>query len=218
MERKIGLITIGQSPRLDMTPEMRPLLDPSTEFVEVGALDDLSREDIEKLAPAKGEVTYISRLRNGESVKLSKEKLLPHLQQKIHEIEQNVSSSIVVCTGSFPTIMHNKPLLFPDQILKGVVEAVIGKGTMGLIVPLEEQKNQLLEKWGDIPVVVAASSPYEELNIEDTAKELKAKGVDLLVLDCMGYTEQHKRRVKSATDLPVILSRSIVARVAAEMT
>lgn len=65
---------------------------------------------------------------------------------------------------------------------------------------------------------MAASSPYEELNIEDTAKELKAKGVDLLVLDCMGYTEQHKRRVKSATDLPVILSRSIVARVAAEMT
>lgn len=217
MNRKIGLITIGQSPRSDMTPEMQSILGPSAVFVEAGALDDLSREEIEKLAPAKDEATYISRLRNGESVKLSKEKLLPHLQQKIHEIEQKVSSSIVVCTGSFPTITHAKPLLFPDQILKGVVEAVIGKGTMGLIVPLEEQKTQLLEKWGDTRVVVAASTPYEEVNIEDTAKELKAKGADFLVLDCMGYTEEHKRRVKAVTNFPVILSRSIVARVAAEM-
>lgn len=217
MAQKIGLITIGQSPRSDMTPEMQPLLGPSTVFVEAGALDDLSEEEIAKLAPEKDDTTYISRLRNGKSVKLSKAKLLPHLQQKILEVEEQVSSSIVVCTGSFPTITHSKPLLFPDQILKGTVEAVIGGGTMGLIVPLEEQKSQLLEKWGDTPIVAAASTPYEEVNIEGAAKELKEKRATLLVLDCMGYTEEHKRRVKAATNLPVILSRSIVARVAAEM-
>lgn len=217
MTQKVGLITIGQSPRSDMTPEMQAILGSTTMFIEAGALDDLSKEEIARLAPEKNEITYVSRLRNGKSVKLSKKKILPHLQTKIHEIEQSVSSSIIVCTGSFPTISHTKPLLLPDQILKGVVKAALGKGIMGLIIPLEEQKRHLLEKWGDTPLVVAASTPYEEANIENTARKLKEKGATMLVLDCMGYTEEHKRRVQTATGLPTILSRSIVARIAAEL-
>ncbi|MDQ0252802.1 protein AroM [Evansella vedderi] len=217
MVAKIGLITIGQSPRSDMTPEMKPLLGSAVSFMEVGALDDLSEKEIEHLAPSANEVTYISRLRSGKSVKLSKAKLLPYLQDQLNKVEEQVASSIVVCTGSFPTLTYKKPLLFPDQILKSVVQAVIGDGTLGLIVPLEEQKNQLMEKWGNVPVVAAAVSPYEEADFEAPAKELKKKGATIFVLDCMGYTEAHKEKVKSATGLPTILSRSIVARIAAEM-
>lgn len=217
MVQKIGLITIGQSPRSDMTPEMKALLGHNTSFVEAGALDDLSESKIAILAPEDGETTYISRLRNGKSVKLSKSKLLPYLQQQLNKVEEEVSSSIVVCTGSFPTLSHTKPLIFPDQILKHVVRSVIGNGTLGLIVPLEEQKVQLVEKWGDIPVVAAAASPYEEADFEGPSRELKEKGATVYVLDCMGYTEEHKLKIKSVTGLPTILSRSIVARIAAEM-
>ncbi|WP_209123648.1 AroM family protein [Alkalihalobacillus sp. BA299] len=217
MDEKIGLITIGQSPRIDMTPEMQELLGPMIEFVEAGALDDLSDIEIEQLAPNKDETVYISRLRNGKSVKLSKPKLLPYLQQKINKVEEGASSSIVVCTGSFPTLTHTKPLLFPDQVLKHVVEAVLGNGTIGVIVPLEEQKKQMLEKWDKIPVVVEAVSPYEESDFEGPARELKDKGASIIVLDCMGYKEAHKQMVKSVTGLPTILSRSVVARVAAEL-
>jgi protein AroM len=217
MGKKIGLITIGQSPRSDMTPEMKALLGPTTSFVEAGALDDLSESKIAMLEPDDGETTYISRLRNGKSVKLSKARLLPYLQHQLNKVEKEASSSIVVCTGSFPTLTHTKPLLFPDQILKHVVQSVLGNGTLGLIVPLEEQKTQLIEKWGDIPVIVVAASPYEDADFEGPAKELKEKGATVYVLDCMGYTEEHKQKVKSVTGLPTILSRSIVARIAAEM-
>lgn len=217
MGQKIGLITIGQSPRSDMTPEMKALLGPATSFVEAGALDDLSDAEIARLAPEDGEITYISRLRNGQSVKLSKAKLLPYLQKQLNKVEQEASSSIVVCTGSFPTLTHTKPLLCPDQILKYVIQSVLGNGRLGLIVPLEEQKTQLAEKWGDIPVVTAAASPYEDADMEGPARELKEKGATVFVLDCMGYTEEHKQKIKSVTGLPTILSRSIVARIAAEM-
>ncbi|MBM7573445.1 AroM family protein [Aquibacillus albus] len=215
--RKVGLVTIGQSPRVDMTPEMKPLLGEDTSFIEAGALDDLSEAEIARLAPRFGEFTYVSRLRNGSSVKLSKEKLLPYVQNKILDVEKSVSSSIVVCTGSFPTIIHSKPILFPDLILYHVVQSVIGNGKLGIIVPLEEQIGQLTKKWGDIPIVVSAASPYEKVDIESPSNYLKEKGATLFVLDCMGYTEEHKHRVKKTTNLPALLPRSLVARVATEL-
>lgn len=217
MSKSIGLITIGQSPRSDMTHEMQPLLGSGVVFDEIGALDDLSEKDISELSPEQGELTYVSRLRNGKSAKLSKVKLEPYLQKKVQEIEQRVSSSILVCTGSFPTIVHEKPILFPDQVLKNVVKSVIGDGKLGLMIPLEEQRDQLTKKWEGTPLEVAVSSPYEGADFESVGNELLKKGVTLIVLDCMGYTEEQKRRVKSSTGLPVILSRSIVSRVAAEL-
>ncbi|MBE5397345.1 AroM family protein [Brevibacillus borstelensis] len=52
--KKLGAITIGQSPRVDVTPEMLPFL---TEFqvVEKGALDGLGPEELAALAPKPGE-------------------------------------------------------------------------------------------------------------------------------------------------------------------
>lgn len=218
MMKKIGVVTIGQSPRVDMTPEMLPHMG-EVELVEAGALDDLSQEEIDNLYPEDGELTYISRLRSGKSAKLSKKRLQPYLQQKVLEVEKEVSATIVLCTGNFPKMDHNKPLIFPDKILTKVTEAVRGEdGKVGLIVPLPEQKDTLLDKWGETPLVVEAVSPYEENpDFSEAVKQLKNAGATVFALDCMGYTEAHKQAVKEQSELPVVLARSIVARVAAEL-
>ncbi|AMQ07798.1 AroM family protein [Sporosarcina psychrophila] len=219
MVKKIGLITIGQSPRVDMTPEMAPLLGDDCEFIEAGALDDLSLEEIEAFAPSDGEPTYVSRLRSGSYAKLGKSKLLPLVQEKIAKLEEEVSSTILLCTGSFPTFIHNKPLLFPDKVLNGMVESVLGNGKLGIIVPLMEQKDTLMEKWGDIPLAVESANPYQsDEDLITPSLKLKELGATVIVLDCMGYTERHKIVVKETTGLPVILPRSIVARIAAELS
>lgn len=219
MVKKIGLITIGQSPRVDMTPEMVPLLGDNCEFIEAGAIDDLTLEEIEAHYPSDGELTYVSRLRSGGYAKLGKSKLLPLVQEKITRLEKEVSSTILLCTGSFPPFIHKKPLLFPDKILSGMVESVLGAGKLGVIVPLLEQKGALIEKWSGISLVVESANPYQS-NEDLTTPSLKLKelGATVIVLDCMGYTEAHKRVVKEATGLPVILPRSIVARIAAELS
>ena len=62
MVKKIGLLTIGQSPRVDMTPEMAPLLGDDCEFIEAGAIDDLSLEEIEAFAPLRWR-SYLCMLR-----------------------------------------------------------------------------------------------------------------------------------------------------------
>lgn len=219
MPKKIGLVTIGQSPRVDLTPEMEPFLDEDCLFVEAGALDDLTHEEIEKLAPAAGEATYVSRLRSGGYAKLKKSKLLPFVQQKITKLEEEVSTTILVCTGSFPTLTHTKPLLLPDKIISGMVKSVLGNGKLGILVPLQEQEEDIKEKWKDVPLVAESANPYQhDADLAAPARKLKESGATIIVLDCMGYTESHKYIVKQVTGLPVILSRSVVARVAAELS
>ncbi|GAF11305.1 AroM protein [Bacillus sp. JCM 19045] len=216
--RTIGLLTIGQSPRIDMTPEMERYLEDELAFVEAGALDSLSQTEIDALQPEEQETTYISRLRNGSSAVLSKEKMLPYLQSELTKLEEKAASTIVVCTGSFPSLVYQKPVLFPDKLLVHVVEATIGQGTLGTIIPLEEQREQLIQKWNGRTVQTAVANPYTDENVESAATELAKKGVSLIVLDCMGYTKAHKERVQKQVDVPVILARSIVARIAAELT
>ena len=43
-------------------------------------------------------------------------------------------------------------------------------------------------------------------------------GVDLIVLDCIGFTKEMKRMFAEFTGKPVILPRTLLARVVSEMT
>ena len=49
MTRTVGMVTIGQAPRVDVVPEMAKLMG-SAEIIERGALDGLTPREIEVLA------------------------------------------------------------------------------------------------------------------------------------------------------------------------
>ncbi|KZM57211.1 AroM family protein [Aeribacillus composti] len=220
MERgRVGVLTIGQSPRTDVTPSIKGILGSNIEIIERGGLDRLTEETLSEITPGPTTTTtYISRLRNGKSVKIDKNKLLPLLQEELTELEKETDVTIMLCTGDFPTLKNTKPVLYPDKVLRHSVQAIMTKGTLGLIIPLEEQKKSLVEKWHGIgmDIVVEAASPYEESDLKGAGARLKEKGADLIVLDCMGYHESHKNEVKQVFDGPVILPRTLIARIAAE--
>ena len=46
----VGLVTIGQSPRPDVVPDMAEITGPGVEIREAGALDGLGRAAIDALA------------------------------------------------------------------------------------------------------------------------------------------------------------------------
>jgi 3-methyladenine DNA glycosylase AlkD len=48
--KKIGMITIGQSPRVDIVPEMQEILGTDVEILEAGALDGLTLEEVKSWA------------------------------------------------------------------------------------------------------------------------------------------------------------------------
>ena len=59
---KVGLITVGQSPRSDVVPDMAAILGGDVEILEAGALDGLSRAQIAPLAPEGDDEIIVTRL------------------------------------------------------------------------------------------------------------------------------------------------------------
>lgn len=113
---KIAGITVGQSPRTDMTCDLIPKLALNLELVEYGALDGLTLADIERdLAPEPGEEVLVSRMRDGQQATFSGDKVVALVQAKVDEAERDGCRAVIVlCTGSFPEFRHNVPLVFPS--------------------------------------------------------------------------------------------------------
>lgn len=221
MSVKIGFLTIGQSPRDDVVPEIVSFLDPGIEVVESGALDGLSPAEIGKLCPEKGDFPLITRLRDKSSAVIGKRKIIPLLQKKIFELEkQGVTLSALLCTEDFSEIKWRKPFLLPSRILFSFMTSVLRQGKLGVLVPLEEQKTEVGKKWEKtgLKLIVEAFNPYlGTRELEDVVNYIKKEKVDFIVLDCIGYNLEIKDKLRQATAKPVLLARSVLARFISEL-
>jgi len=74
------MVTIGQSPRNDVTSDIKDILGPKIEIIGCGALDELTLEDVKKLEPKKGEYVLVTRLREGTQVKVSRNKIIQRIR------------------------------------------------------------------------------------------------------------------------------------------
>lgn len=221
--KKLGMITIGQAPRTDIAPIIEKYLDGRAELVQVGVLDGMSKEDIEQyLSPEKDDYVLTSRLVSNESVIMSREKIKPILQEKITYLEkQGIEQILLLCTGVFPGLTTSSShLIEPDHIIPPTVKALVGDRRFGVIVPLHEQKETLYPKFSPFGLepFFAVASPYhqDKAGYADAAEKLKNK-VDIILLDCMGYTEETREVISIKTGLPVILSNAIMAKLISEM-
>jgi len=208
---KVGFITIGQSPRVDVVPEIKPYLG-DVEIIECGALDALTLEEIEELAPKEGDYVLVSRLRDGTQARLSRERIVKRLQECVKKLEKEVDVIGVLCTGEFPKIESKKLLVEPSLLLLKTVEA-LGVSNLGVIVPDPDQIEMTKRKWSDIAgtIKVQSVSPYigKEEDLIKAAQELK--DCNLIIMDCFGYNKHMKKTVYNIVKKPVILPRTLLA-------
>lgn len=220
-DRVVAALTIGQSPRDDITPEIQPFLGTGVRLVEAGVLDGLGEAELAALAPHEGDEVLVTRLRDGSQVKVAHRHVAPRLQALVNRLMDSADLFLVLCTGGFPELRSPKPVLLPDRLLFAVVEATFSGGCLGVLTPVMEQAAQQERRWSRVAheVMVAAASPYQNdgARIEAAARELARRGAELIVMDCLGYTSAMKERVRAATGRPVILARSLLARMAAEL-
>jgi protein AroM len=213
-KKRVGFLTIGQSPREDITAEMRPLLRPIFEAVEYGILDDMSSEEIEALAPHEQEAHLVSRSRDGTQVLLSEQKISRLLPGAIdHMIGRlRVDAVGVLCTHEFKMRKFPIPVIFPAEQMKSHLDKIPDVHKLGVIVPLEDQIEMTRQKWGHKRAFVVSKSPYvEDKTWEDIAESLMDQKVDAVVLDCIGYTRNDHRELLDLLNLPIILPRTILA-------
>lgn len=232
-----GLVTIGQSPRDDVVPQLLSRVpDRIRVRLEVtvrGALDGLADGEIAGLTPRPGEPVLVTQLRDGRAVTLAEPRVIPLLQAAVEQVTRDGAAIVVLlCTGVAETgVRCPRPLLTPGPLLRGLVALSAPTARLGVLVPAHEQVRDAEATWaaaggpGRHGAVVSgeggtdgrqlrvlAASPYGPAGrLESAARRLAAWRPDLVVLDCLGFDERTQQIVADLTRTPVLLPRALLA-------
>jgi len=211
---RIGLLTIGQSPRDDITSDVRLLLSSDIEIVEYGILDDLNPEEIAFLMPRAQETPLVSRLRDGRQVLLNEKRIRELLPEAIEfmNTKMNVNSVGVLCTHDFPKKKYSCPVIFPSDYMKFIIDEILGVKKLGVVVPLDSQIEAAKRKWGRKRLLVVSKSPYVQGKTwNGIADVLFEERVDTAILDCIGYKIQDRQKIYNLLNIPILLPRAILS-------
>ena len=218
----IGLVTIGQSPRSDVVPDMAAILGPGVELREAGALDGLARSEMDALAPTGDEEILVTRLRDGTSVFLGKAKIVGLVAARIAALErEGAALTALLCTGAFPRLPATRPLIQPQPVLLGLLRGTSWPGRLGVLTPSVPHVPQTEARWrrDGFDAVVAPLSPYEGEDaaaVRRAASAMRDGGAGLIIMDCMGFRRKTRDELRALTGVPVLLANLLLARVLAE--
>lgn len=209
---RIAFVTIGQAPRIDLTPEILSQVRGPIDAVEFGALDDLSNAEAAAMAPKAGETSLCTRMRDGSEVVIGKDQTRDRLQKLFDRLDTEGFDAItLLCTGHFDHLGSKTLLIESQRVVDATVDALsLGCQNLGVILPLERQVAEFHVHSDDARKVKATHySPYSGDRLETAAKEVA--DCDLVVMHCMGYSEAMRARTAALTNKPVLLARRIVA-------
>jgi protein AroM len=219
---RIAFVTIGQTPRSDIVPEMMAEiavgLETQPSYEEFGVLDGLEGAELDAFRAQDGEHSFATRLASGEEIVSSKSRTEERLNDILAQIDRKGFDIVVLlCTGTRINPLQNTLVVEAQRIVDSTVEALAAScRNLGVILPLERQVAEFAERHVFIgnPTVVAAS-PYSGGGMAAGATGIA--GCDLVVMHCMGYTAAMLEEVRSKVDAPVLLSRRMVAGLVRQM-
>ncbi len=212
---KVGLFTIGQSPREDVVSEMTPFLLPHIEIIEEGLLNNLTSEEIQLLKPDFGETPLATRLRDGSQVQLGEKKISPLFYEAVDRLrtKANVRAVGILCTHEFLETRFSFPVIFPFDYLHFLISKIFPIQRLGIIIPLENQVEMAMAKWEKEKVIVEAKSPYiEGKPWVEIAEKFNQENVEAVIMDCIGYKMKDKEDLQRLFSAPILLPRIILAQ------
>ncbi len=215
----IGIITLGQTPRPDFEQVFRRHL-PDAKLLVRGGLDDLPQQEIEALAAAGGEYPLFVILRDGSHREISLHRLKPFLDRRAHELaSEGAAVTALMCAGNFPELDSPIPVIYPSRILTAVVRGICRGNRVGVVTPNAGQVTAATSHWtekGFQPTVTVAS-PLEPEALPRAAHALADPTLELIVLDCLGFSPDAARRMRALCDRPVLCPQGLMPRIMAEM-
>lgn len=212
MTKRAAFVTIGQAPRVDVVPEMVERIGGGLEIVEFGALDGLSRREIDAMAPGENDRHLVTRLTDGSEVVVAKDRMRARLQTLFAKLDRRDFFLIVLlCTGRFGGFATNTLFVEAQAVVDGGT-AALGEGAarIGVMVPLEKQLEEIhYRPRAGQEMLASHASPYTPGRLSQAAGELV--DADLIVMHCMGYDEAMRGTVAEVSGRPVLLARRMVA-------
>lgn len=220
----VSIVCIGQTPRPDVLTFVNEKLGKNFKVVVKGALDGLNIKNIPEFDDQEYilRTTMIDEQGKRKGIRVTREFLTPLIQQRIDEINKTHSDVIIIwCAGRFPRFKSNITVVRPSEILRGVVEAIIAKGKIGVVYPSKEQLIWALPEWGRKEVEVYSDalgtlhSHEEELIM--LAERMTKEKPDYILLNCASFGNDMKQIMIQKTGKPVIQANSITLQVVKEL-
>jgi protein AroM len=207
-------VTIGQSPRIDVVPALLESVGTPIESHEFGVLDEIDHAAIAALSPVGAEPRLVSRLRNGREVVMSHTAVETRLGKLLMELDERGFDLIVLlCTGRFPAWRLRTPFIEPQHVVNHFAEGLAtGAGSIGIMLP-DATQAETFGSIGALPTRFASASPYlpdpDGVALRAAARTLADTG--LIVMHCIGYTEEMRRAAAQASGRLVLLAHRLVA-------
>jgi protein AroM len=218
MRPKVGLITIGQSPRPDILDDIRVILGQGPEVIMVGALDSFSKEEVLSLisssSPSK-QGYFVTRLRDGTLVTVPKECIIERIGSALQKLEnQDVRLAAILCMGDYPAYPYGGIFLKPSEIIMQLITSFQDNEKGVIVIPLEEERQLANERWslrnvGSRIMVLPIGSDWNA--VHSLSEEIQAVMPTFVLLECMGYDEHLKTHLKEKVNCPVILPKTLLA-------
>lgn len=216
----LGLVTIGQAPRVDVLPDLLPALD-GVEWAEYGALDEAGPADLAAIAPRDGEVPLVSRMRDGSRVLMAHDRAMPFIVRAVERAAADGADAVLLmCTGRFEPFETSIPVHAAEPLAQEhIAREVRGFGVLNPVAAQLADSRSRWERRTGTSVSTAAVDPYTATDdqIAAAARELAALGASSIVLDCFGYSAAMAEVVTAATGLPTHLTRLVATRAALDL-
>ena len=216
---KLGILILGQTPRADMEELFGEYI-PSAELLQAGGLDGLTIEEIDALVTDDPEYPLFVILADGSTREIAMGTLIPLLEKKAKALAASGAEAIVLmCAGNFPLLDSPVPVIYPGKVVPAVVEGISSQKRIAIVTPNAGQLEPALNNWRQrgFSVYGTCAAPIDDEALKVAADTLRQPGLDLVVLDCMGFAPKAVGIFREVFDLPVVCPRRLVARITAEM-
>lgn len=219
----IGFATIGQTPRDDLVPYLVERLGRPVTVIEGGVLDDLSVEEIASLDRGDGGLHMVTRLRDGGDARLAYELALPRMQKVVDGlVARGADLVVILCGADWSAVQAPVPVVNPGKLFPNIVQALAAGSRLGVVKPSAGQVAHTERQYGALGLDVAVTSafPYDAAACDAAraaGRELRGRGAEMAWLTCVGMDEAMRDAFREELDVPVVLARSILARVIGEL-
>lgn len=223
MSASLAILTIGVVPINAVLPLLTEHID-EEQITHVSLMGNMDPDDaLQEYAtePDGSEIHVL--LNSGDVVAVSRKKVERDLQSVIEVMDnQDYDVILLMFNDKIPGLVaHNAILLEPERIIPPLVASIVDGHQVGVIVPMAEMLSLQEQKWQVLQNAphYALANPLSGMSQEliDAGTALIAQGADVLMLDCLGFHQEHRDLLQKKLDVPVLLSNVLLARLASEL-
>ena len=227
------MTTIGVLVPYRSDPEMIAFveehLDLEADLVVCGSQDGMSDDELRALSEGVEPNSYAETLEDGSTVNITREVVLDGMQKQARRLlEDGCDAVMICCTLPWEELDAMEGVVTPYTILEDTAATVAGgSGAIGVMQPVEAAMEEEIQHWLALgerrgleiharyaaPQVPGEDMVFSDDQYAEVARSLAAHDVDVIVMDCMAYTEHHRAVVAAASGKPVLRAMQLTGMV-----